>query len=136
MSPIVIHQPNRTSLAAETITSFLSWLANLNIKRKVMSLFVNMKYCCLTLFILKIKGDNSHNPVRHRSTFYVGIEKVKVYKCNSENYLLPCGLFVCYFFARTSYKNQVFGVREEPSAINGRSTSSHHGSACLTGMTL
>ena len=45
-SSIVINMPTRISLAAETMTSFLPWLANLNIKRKVMSMFENKKYCC------------------------------------------------------------------------------------------
>ena len=40
-SPIVINMPTTTSLAAETMTSFLPWLANLNVKRKVTSMFVN-----------------------------------------------------------------------------------------------
>ena len=42
-SPIVI-VPTRTQLAVETITSFVPWLANLNIKRNVTSTFVNKKY--------------------------------------------------------------------------------------------
>ena len=40
-SPIVINMPTRTQLAVETMTSFVPWLANLNIKRNVTSMFVN-----------------------------------------------------------------------------------------------
>ena len=43
-SPIFINMPTRTQLAVETITSFVPWLANLNIKRNVTSMFVNKKY--------------------------------------------------------------------------------------------
>ena len=43
-SSIVINMPTRTWLAVETITSFVPWLANLNIKRNVTSMFENKKY--------------------------------------------------------------------------------------------
>ena len=43
-SPIVVNMPTRTQLAVETMTSFVPWLANLNIKGNVTSMFVNKKY--------------------------------------------------------------------------------------------
>ena len=43
-SPIVINMHTRTQLAVETMTSFVPWLVNLNIKRNVTSMFVNKKY--------------------------------------------------------------------------------------------
>ena len=43
-SPIVNNMPTRTKLAVETTASFVQWLANLNIKRNVTSMFVNKKY--------------------------------------------------------------------------------------------
>ena len=43
-SRIVNNMPTRTKLAVETITSFVPWLENLNIKRNVTSMFVNKKY--------------------------------------------------------------------------------------------
>ena len=40
-SPIDINVPTRTLLDAETKGSFIRWLANLNIKRNLTSMFVN-----------------------------------------------------------------------------------------------
>ena len=40
MSPIVINMPTRALLATETKGSFVWWLANLNIKRNLTSMFV------------------------------------------------------------------------------------------------
>ena len=40
-SPIVIDVPTRALLASETKGYFVWWLANLNIKRNLMSMFVN-----------------------------------------------------------------------------------------------
>ena len=42
-SPIVTYMPTRTYLAVETMTSFVPWLANMNIKRNVKSMFVYKK---------------------------------------------------------------------------------------------
>ena len=46
-SPIVINVPTRGLLAAETMHAIVRWLANLNIKRNMTSMFVNKKhrYC-------------------------------------------------------------------------------------------
>ena len=41
-SPIVINVPTRALLAGETKGSFDRWLANLNIKRNLTSMFVNI----------------------------------------------------------------------------------------------
>ena len=43
-SPIVINVPTRGLLAVGTMTSFVQSFANLNIKRNLMSVFVNKKY--------------------------------------------------------------------------------------------
>ena len=55
-SPIVINVPTRGLLAVETMHAIVRWLANLNIKRNMTSMFVNKKhryrdylpdmYCC------------------------------------------------------------------------------------------
>ena len=46
-SPIVINVPTRGLLAVETMPAIVQWLANLNIKRNMTSMFVNKKhrYC-------------------------------------------------------------------------------------------
>ena len=46
-SPIVINVPTRRLLAVETMHAIVQWLENLNIKRKMTSMFVNKKhrYC-------------------------------------------------------------------------------------------
>ena len=41
MSPIVIYVPTRASLVGEIKDYFVRWLANLNIKRNLTSMFVN-----------------------------------------------------------------------------------------------
>ena len=41
MSPIVIYVPTRALLVSKTKGSFVRWLANLNIKRNLTSMFVN-----------------------------------------------------------------------------------------------
>ena len=46
-SPIGIYVPTRVLLDAETKNSFEQWLANLNIKRNLTSMFVN-RYLPLT----------------------------------------------------------------------------------------
>ena len=43
-SPIVINVPTRGLLAAETMHAIVRWLANLNIKRNMTSMFVNKKH--------------------------------------------------------------------------------------------
>ena len=43
-SPIVINVPTRGLLAVETMHAIVQWLANLNIKRNMMSMFVNKKH--------------------------------------------------------------------------------------------
>ena len=53
-SRIVINMPTRTELAVETITSFVPWLANLNIKRNVTSMFVNKNIDILICFQISI----------------------------------------------------------------------------------
>ena len=42
-SPIVIYVPTRGLLAVETMHAIVQWLENLNIKRNLMSMFVNKK---------------------------------------------------------------------------------------------
>ena len=44
-SPIVTIVPTRGLLAVETMHVIVQWLANLNIKRNMMSMFVNKKHC-------------------------------------------------------------------------------------------
>ena len=57
-SPVVINVPTRGLLAVETMHAIVQWLANLNIKRNMTSMFVNKKhryilskpalvFCCL-----------------------------------------------------------------------------------------
>ena len=43
-SPIVINVPTRGLLAVETMYAIVQWLANLNIKRNMMPMFVNKKH--------------------------------------------------------------------------------------------
>ena len=43
-SPIVINVPTRGLLAVETMQAIVRWLANLNIKRNMTSMFVNKKH--------------------------------------------------------------------------------------------
>ena len=43
-SPIVINVPTRGLLAVETMHAIVRWLANLNIKRNMTSMFVNKKH--------------------------------------------------------------------------------------------
>ena len=43
-SPIVINVPTRGLLAVETMHAIVQWLENLNIKRNMMSMFVNKKH--------------------------------------------------------------------------------------------
>ena len=43
-SPIVINVPTRGLLAVETTHAIVRWLANLNIKRNMTSMFVNKKH--------------------------------------------------------------------------------------------
>ena len=43
-SPIVINVPTRGLLAVETMHAIVQWLANLNIKRNMASMFVNKKH--------------------------------------------------------------------------------------------
>ena len=53
-SPIVIYVPTRGLLAVETMHNIFQWLANLNIKRHMTSMFENKKhrYYSLTLFVM------------------------------------------------------------------------------------
>ena len=44
MSLIVINVPTRGLLAVETMHAIVQWLANLNIKRNMTSMFVNKKH--------------------------------------------------------------------------------------------
>ena len=58
-SPIVINVPTRGLLAVETMHAIVQWLANLNIKRNMTSMFVNKKHRykpCSVLFGY-IKGN-------------------------------------------------------------------------------
>ena len=43
-SPIVINASTRSLLAVETMHAIVQWLANLNIKRNITSMFVNKKH--------------------------------------------------------------------------------------------
>ena len=43
-SPIVINVPTRGLLAVQTMHAIVRWLANLNIKRNLTSMFVNKKH--------------------------------------------------------------------------------------------
>ena len=43
-SPVVINVPTRGLLAVETMHAIVRWLANLNIKRTMTSMFVNKKH--------------------------------------------------------------------------------------------
>ena len=43
-SPIVINVPTRGLLAVETMHAIVRWVANLNIKRNMTSMFVNKKH--------------------------------------------------------------------------------------------
>ena len=43
-SPIVINVPTRGLLAVKTMHAIVQWLANLNIKRNMTSMFVNKKH--------------------------------------------------------------------------------------------
>ena len=47
-SPIVIYVPTRGLLAVEIMHAIVQWLANFNIKRKMMSMFVNEKHRYMT----------------------------------------------------------------------------------------
>ena len=53
-SPIFINVPTRGLLVVETMHAIFQWLANLNIKRNMTSMFVNKKhrYYNLTLFVM------------------------------------------------------------------------------------
>ena len=44
-SPIVINVPTRGLLAVETMHAIVQWLANLDMKRNMASMFVNKKHC-------------------------------------------------------------------------------------------
>ena len=48
-SPIVINVPTRGLLAVETMHAIVQWLANLNIKRNMTSMFVNKKHRYMNL---------------------------------------------------------------------------------------
>ena len=50
-SPIVINVPTRGLLAVETIHAIVQWLANLNIKRNMTSMFVNKKHRYFVLLV-------------------------------------------------------------------------------------
>ena len=43
-SPVVINAPTRGLLAVEAMHAIVQWLANLNIKRNMTSMFVNKKH--------------------------------------------------------------------------------------------
>ena len=58
-SPIVINMPTRTQLAVGTMISFVPWLANLNIKRNVTSMFVNKKYRYMRSFVKVLAGNDT-----------------------------------------------------------------------------
>ena len=49
-SPVVINKPTRTSMAGETKGSFGRWLANLDIKRNLTSMFVNKYLPYISLY--------------------------------------------------------------------------------------
>ena len=61
-SPIVMYVPTRGLLAVETMHAIVQWLANLNIKRNMTSMFVKKKhrYCEQGVYLCE-KG--SHTPV-------------------------------------------------------------------------
>ena len=57
-SPIVIYVPTRALLVGETKGSFVRWLANLNIKRNLTSMFVNKYLPYIMLFGKAVKIEN------------------------------------------------------------------------------
>ena len=56
-SPVAINVPIRDLLAVETMHAIVQWLANLNIKRNMTSMFVNKKhrYYSLNCSLLGLK---------------------------------------------------------------------------------
>ena len=50
-SPIVINVTTRGLLAVETMHAIVHWLANLNIKRNITSVFVNKKHCYISIYL-------------------------------------------------------------------------------------
>ena len=63
-SPIVINVPTRGLLAVETMHAIVRWLANLNIKRNITSMFVNKKHRYASPVRARI--DKSRNRGRKR----------------------------------------------------------------------
>ena len=72
-SPIVINVPTRGLLAVETMHAIVQWLANLNIKRNMTSMFLNKKHlytvagvsdCLLDLCLLNKFLNRSHRNSR------------------------------------------------------------------------
>ena len=73
-SPIVINVPTRGLLAVETMHATVQWLANLNIKRNVTSMFVNKKhrYNCSLAFISLVTPQNfTSNILKRPCTCYI-----------------------------------------------------------------
>ena len=66
-SPIVINVPTRGLLAAETMHAIVRWLANLNIKRKMTSMFVNKKH----RYSLKTKIDGKDGKIPNNAGRWV-----------------------------------------------------------------
>ena len=50
--PIVINVPTRGLLAVETMHAIVQWLAKLNIKKNMMSVFVNKKHCYKRILLI------------------------------------------------------------------------------------
>ena len=65
-SPIVINVPTRALLADETKGSFLLWLAKLNIKRNLTSMFVN-KYLPYIHFVVTVARNRKFAYANHIS---------------------------------------------------------------------
>ena len=58
-SPIVIIVPTKGLLAVETMHAIVQWLANLNIKRNVTSMFVNKKHRYTNYRMKRLVFDHS-----------------------------------------------------------------------------
>ena len=52
--PVVINVPTRGLLAVETMHAIVQWLANLNIKRNMTSMFVNKKHRYYYYYAVKL----------------------------------------------------------------------------------
>ena len=57
-SPIVINVPTRGLLAVDTMHAIVRWLANLNIKRNMTSMYVNKKHHYEILKVIESHSDH------------------------------------------------------------------------------